>query len=124
MIEKNQIDENETRIKNTIATRGKYDHTTGYYYSYSCKACGNPFSASPPDDVHKFSSVYQCWKFDWIERSYRCHECGNTTTLYWHPRVHKHHDYTPREEINRKVSKDNNLGNNTTADYLQRMVGY
>jgi hypothetical protein len=61
---KNQIDENETRIKNTITTGGKHDHTTGYYYSYSCKACGNPFSASPPDNAHKFSSVYQCWKFD------------------------------------------------------------
>jgi hypothetical protein len=34
---------------------------------YSCKACGNTFDANPPNEVHKFSSVYQCWKIDWIE---------------------------------------------------------
>jgi F0F1-type ATP synthase assembly protein I len=48
-------------------------------------------------------------------------------------RVHKHQDYTSREEINRKFSKDNNSennnnnnnnNNNARADYLQRMTGY
>jgi rubredoxin len=128
MIEKKGHKEgNEARIKDTIAPLTKYEHTGGY----SCKACGNPFNAGPPDDVHRLSSVYQCWKFDWIERSYRCPECSNTTTLYWHPRVHKHQDYTSREEINRKFSKDNNSennnnnnNNNARADYLQRMTGY
>jgi hypothetical protein len=75
MIEKKGHKEgNEARIKDTIAPLTKYEHTGGY----SCKACGTPFSAAPPDDVHRFSSVYQCWKFDWIERSYRCPECSNT----------------------------------------------
>lgn len=121
MIEKKDHKEgNEARIKSTIASLRKNEYTG----RYSCKACGNPFDAFPPDDVHRVSSVYQCWKFDWIERSYRCPECKNTTTLYWHPRVHKHHDYTSREEINLKFSKDNNSANNTGVDYLQRMVGY
>jgi hypothetical protein len=35
--------------------------------NYSCMGCGSSFSAKAPDDVHKFSSVYQCWNFDWIE---------------------------------------------------------
>jgi rubredoxin len=111
---------NEARIKNIIAPLTKYEHTGGY----SCKVCGNPFRTSPPDDAHRFSSVYQCWEFDWIERSFQCPECSNTTKLYWHPRVRKHHDYASREEVNRKFSKDNNSGNNPGVNYLQRIVGY
>jgi hypothetical protein len=55
MIEKNQIGDNETRIENATAALRKYEHIGGY----SCKVCGNPFDAHPPDDVHRFSSVYQ-----------------------------------------------------------------
>jgi DNA-directed RNA polymerase subunit RPC12/RpoP len=88
---------------------------------YSCKACGNTFGANPPDDVHRFSSVYPCWKFDWIERSYECSRCSKNIKLFWHPEVHKHHDYATVEEIERKTSK-NTLGNH--PDYAQRMVGY
>jgi DNA-directed RNA polymerase subunit RPC12/RpoP len=89
---------------------------------YSCKACGNPFDANPPDDVHRFSSVYPCWKFDWIERSYQCSRCSKSIKLFWHPKVHKHHyDYATVEEIERKRSK-NTLGNH--PDYARRMGGY
>jgi hypothetical protein len=55
MIEKKGHKEgNEARIKDTIAPLTKYEYT-GWY---SCKACGTPFSAAPPDDVHRFSSLY------------------------------------------------------------------
>jgi rubredoxin len=88
---------------------------------YSCKACGNTFDANPPDDVHKFSSVYQCWKFDWIEREYRCPGCSKTTTLYWHSEVHKYRDYATSEEvtlkkINGKLDDDSSI--------KKRMAGY
>jgi hypothetical protein len=73
---------------------------------YSCKECGNPFDANAPDDVHRFSSVYQCWKFDWIEREYRCPSCSKTTTLYWHSEVHKYHDYATTEEVIRKMNNE------------------
>lgn len=71
---------------------------------YSCEECGNPFDANPPSDVHMFSSVYQCWKFDWIEREYSCPSCSKTTTLYWRSEVHKYHDYTTTEEVTRKMN--------------------
>ena len=70
MTEKNQIGENETRIKNATAILRRHEHKIGY----SCKVCGNPIDANSPDDVYKSSSVYQCWKFDWIERNHQCHE--------------------------------------------------
>jgi hypothetical protein len=117
MIEKNHIDENETRIENAIVTLRKYEHTAGF----SCKECGNPFDANPPDDVHKFASVYPCWKFDWVERSSQCSRCGKSTKLFWHPEAHKHHNYATIEEIELKRSKDC-LGNH--LDYTQRMRGY
>jgi DNA-directed RNA polymerase subunit RPC12/RpoP len=88
---------------------------------YSCNACSNTFDANPPDDVHRFSSVFPCWKFDWVERSYQCSSCGKSTKLFWHPKVHKHHDYASVEEIERKTSK-NTLGNH--SDYARRMRGY
>ena len=103
MTEKNQIGHNETRIKNATAILRRHEHRIGY----SCKVCGNPIDANSPDDVYKSSSVYQCWKFDWIERNHQCHECNNTTTLYWHPEGHKFHDCASLEEIKRKISKDN-----------------
>jgi hypothetical protein len=87
---------------------------------YSCKECGNPFDANPPSDVHMFSSVYQCSKFDWIEREYRCPSCSKTTTLYWHSEVHKYHDYATTEEVTRKM-------NNEKLDdpsVKKRMAGY
>jgi rubredoxin len=88
---------------------------------YSCKACGNIFDAHPPDDVHRFSSVYPCWKFDWIERSYQCTRCSKSSKLFWHPKVHKDHDYATVDEIQHKTSK-NTLGN--LSEYARRMVGY
>lgn len=88
---------------------------------YSCKACGNIFETHPPDDVHSFSSVYPCWKFDWIERSYQCSSCKKSSKLFWHSKVHKDHDYATVEEIQHKISK-NNLG--SLSEYARRMVGY
>ncbi len=88
---------------------------------YSCNACGNTFDANPPDDVHRFSSVYPCWKFDWVERSYQCSRCIKSTKLFWHPQVHKHRNYATVEEVERKASK-NTLGNH--PDYARRMEGY
>lgn len=117
MTEKNQTDENETRISADTASLGKYEHAS----MYSCKACGNAFDANLPDDVHKFSSVYQCWKFDWIERERKCPSCSKTTTLYWHSEVHKYYDYTTTEEISLKMSNGKLDG---TSGWVKRMVGY
>jgi DNA-directed RNA polymerase subunit RPC12/RpoP len=117
LIEKNQTDENETRIREAAGRLEKYKQTS----MYSCNTCGNTFDANPPGDVHNFSSVYPCWKFDWIERSYRCNRCSRNIKLFWHPKVHKHHDYTTFEEIERKTSKDTQ-GN--YPHYAQRMRGY
>lgn len=89
-------------------------------YYFSCKECGNSFDANPPDDVHRFSSVYPCWKFDWIERNYHCSKCSNSTKLFWHPEVHKHHDYAT-VDVERKTSK-NTVGSH--LDYVRRMRGY
>jgi rubredoxin len=117
MIEKNHIDENETRINNdtTAATLRKHEHTRS---RYSCKVCGNPFDADPPDDVHKFSSVYQCWEFDWIEREYGCPSCSKTATLYWHSEVHKYHDYATVQEVTLKMN------NGKLDSSVKRMAGY
>jgi hypothetical protein len=114
-----QRNENESRINNAVADLGKFECTS----RYSCKACGNPFEAKPPDDVHKFSSVYQCWKFDWIERECKCLNCSKITTLYWHPKVHKYHEYATVKEITRKV---NNGKLDDPSGWLtqKRMVDY
>jgi rubredoxin len=117
LTEKNQADEDETRIREAERGLEKYKHTI----MYSCNACGNTFHANPPDDVHRFSSVYPCWKFDWIERSYRCDRCSKNIKLFWHPKVHKHHDYTSLEEIELKANQDTH-GNHPR--YFQRMRGY
>jgi hypothetical protein len=89
--------------------------------SYSCKSCGSSFDASPPDSLHESSSVYQCWKFDWVERSYQCGSCGTTTVLYWHPEKHKHRDYATLEEMRREIGKDRSAPRRA---YVERMVGY
>jgi hypothetical protein len=117
MTERNQIDENETRISSDTTKLRKQAQTIGY----SCKACGNPFDANPPDDVRKSSYVYQCWKFDWIERVYKCHSCGRTTTLYWHSEVHKYHGYATAEEVTPKMS---NGKLDDPSGWVKRMAGY
>jgi hypothetical protein len=100
MIEKNHIGENETTIENATTTLRKQEHT---------------------DDVHRLSSVYPCWKFDWFERSYECSRCSKRAKLFWHPEVHKHRDYATVEEIEHKSIK-NNLSSH--PEYVRRMVGY
>jgi hypothetical protein len=87
---------------------------------YFCKACGNTLDANLLDDVYKFSSVYQCWKFDWIEREYRCPSCSKTTTLYWHSEVHKCSDYPTSEEVTLKK----NNGTLHDSSIKKRMAGY
>jgi hypothetical protein len=106
--------ENRQRYKNRIEKKEAVK-------CYSCKACGNIFDAHPPDDVHRFSSVYPCWKFDWIERNYQCSRCSRSSKLFWHPKVHKDHDYATVDEIQHKTSK-NTLGN--LSEYARRMMGY
>jgi DNA-directed RNA polymerase subunit RPC12/RpoP len=105
-IENSQMDKNEIEKKAV---------------KYSCNACGNTFDANPPDDVHRFSSVYPCWKFDWIERSYECSRCSKSIKLFWHPEVHKHHYFATVEEIEHKANK-NTLGSH--PNYTRRMRGY
>jgi transcription elongation factor Elf1 len=117
-MELNQTSENQTTIGNVTTLLKKQNHTG----RYSCKMCGNPIDAHPPDDVHKFCSVYQCWRFDWIERSYQCHKCNNSITLYWHPKAHENHYYATLQEIKSKIDKDK-LGNGTKVSLL-RMTGY
>ena len=85
------------------------------------EACGNTFHANRPDDVYGFSSVYPCWKYDWVEQSYQCSTCIKNTKLFWHPQVHKHHGYATVEEIERKTTKDT-VGNH--PDCMRRMVRY
>jgi hypothetical protein len=118
MIEKNHINEYETTIGNATTTLRKQDHRG----EYSCKECGSPIDAHPHDDVHKFCSVYPCWRFDWIERNYQSHNCNYATTLYRHPKVHKNHDYATLQEIKSKIDKDK-LGNGTKVSLLT-MTGY
>jgi hypothetical protein len=99
----------------------KYGSEKNCVMCYSCKECGNPFDANPPDDVHRFSSVYQCWKFDWIEQEYRCPSCSKTTTLYWQSEVHKYyHDYATTEEVTRKMNNEK-LDDSSVK---KRMAGY
>jgi hypothetical protein len=89
--------------------------------NYSCMGCGSSFSAKALDDVHKFSSVYQCWNFDWIERGHKCPSRSKTTTLYWHSQVHKYRDYATVEQVNKKMS---NGESDETHDWVRRMAGY
>ena len=103
---------------------GKKPSENGLRYNeknYSCMGCGSSFSAKAPDDVHKFSSVYQCWNFDWIELGHKCPSYSKTTTLYWHSQVHKYRDYATVEQVNKKMS---NGKSDETHDWVRRMAGY
>lgn len=115
------IEKNETRIKNaSTQTLRKHEYAEEYFYS--CKSCGNAFVASPPDDIHKYSSIFQCWKFDWLERIYECPRCSKTTTLYWHAEVHKYRDYATAKEVAQKMS-DRKTGDES-ARWFKRTEGY
>ena len=84
-------------------------------------ACGSSFSAKAPDDVHKFSSVYQCWNFDCIERGHKYPSCSKTTTLNWDSQIHKYRDYATVEQVNKEMS---NGKSDETHDWVRRMAGY
>jgi hypothetical protein len=56
-----------------------------------------------------------------IERNYECSRCSKRAKLFWHPEVHRHHDYATVEEIEHKTTK-NNLSSH--PEYVRRMVGY
>jgi cytochrome c-type biogenesis protein CcmH/NrfF len=83
--------------------------------------CGSSFSAKAPDDVHKFSSLYQCWDFEWIEREHKCPSCSKKTTLHWHSQVHEYRDYATVEQVNKKMS---NGKSDETHGWVKRMAGY
>ena len=115
----NSITTNMTAKNNQMFQENESKRNT---VKYSCRSCSNTFDANPPDDVHRFSSVYPCWKFDWIERNYECNRCSKRAKLFWHPEVHRHHhDYATVEEIEHKTTK-NNLSSH--PEYVRRMVGY
>jgi DNA-directed RNA polymerase subunit RPC12/RpoP len=121
MIRDKSTNDNSINTNMTAKNNQMFKNESEKNIKYSCRACSNTFDANPPDDVHRFSSVYPCWKFDWIERSYECSRCSKSTKLFWHPELHEHHDYTTVEEIERKTSK-NNVGSH--PEYVRRMVGY
>jgi len=50
---------------------------------YSCRKCGHPFDAYPPDGEHKYPKLEPCSKGDSVPQDYKCKECGNTNTLHW-----------------------------------------
>ena len=115
----NSITTNMTAKNNQMFQENESERNT---VKYSCRSCSNTFDANPPDDVHRFSSVYPCWKFDWIERNYECSRCSKRAKLFWHPEVHRHHHvYATVEEIEHKTTK-NNLSSH--PEYVRRMVGY
>ncbi len=49
---------------------------------YSCKNCGQPFEAYPPDDVHTHANVLDKGS-DWIELTSECKNCKFKNILYW-----------------------------------------
>ena len=79
------------------------------YKNYSCMGSGSSFNAKAPDDVHKFSSLYQCWHLGWIERWHESLSCSKTTTLYWHSQVHKYRDYATVEQVNKRWATANQM---------------
>jgi hypothetical protein len=51
--------------------------------TYGCAKCGTPFTAYPPDDVHKTSSRESSSFLEAIETVHLCSKCNDTTRLYW-----------------------------------------
>jgi hypothetical protein len=51
--------------------------------TYGCAKCGTPFTAYPPDDVHKTSSRESSSFLEAIETIHLCTKCNETTRLYW-----------------------------------------
>jgi len=51
--------------------------------TYGCAKCGTPFTAYPPDDVHKTSSRESSSFLERIESLHLCSKCNEVTRLYW-----------------------------------------
>jgi hypothetical protein len=52
--------------------------------NYSCPACGEYFTAYPPDDAHTWATVNQLTDVsDVIKMEHKC-QCGKRNTLYWY----------------------------------------
>lgn len=52
---------------------------------FSCRFCGTPYDAYPPDSRHNRASVNEKDYEDPIKVNYKCkgEGCGETNTLYW-----------------------------------------
>ena len=50
--------------------------------TFSCKECGKPFEAYPPDDIHTTVSLTKT--DDCVERTYECsNKEPHKNTVYW-----------------------------------------
>ncbi|HYF98758.1 MAG TPA: hypothetical protein VD815_01575 [Candidatus Saccharimonadales bacterium] len=49
----------------------------------ACPKCGESYSASPPDSVHKKLSKYP--DRDTFPHTINCKMCGHVITIYWKP---------------------------------------
>jgi len=50
---------------------------------YSCKNCGKPFEAHPPDDKLKIALLKPCKEGDSIEIKYECENCFYKNSIFW-----------------------------------------
>jgi len=78
---------------------------------YSCKQCGDPFDAYPPDDYYTYAMIKKCFVCDalglgkHVERNYECNGCDTKNTVYWY----YDHEHTRIEIINAQ-SKRRSIG--------------
>ena len=49
----------------------------------SCRNCGHPFTAHPPDDSHIVVKLEPCTEGDSIEIQYECDNCHQRNTIHW-----------------------------------------
>ena len=50
--------------------------------TYDCVSCGEPFIATPPDDVHIISSVNKVSSDNAVTIN-KCKRCDHGNTLFW-----------------------------------------
>jgi len=50
---------------------------------YSCRHCGEPYTANPPDDVHTTSVANVEGGEDDIQITYNCKACNKDNKLTW-----------------------------------------
>ena len=64
-------------VENAAESKGAQPRT------YGCAKCGTPFTAYPPDDVHKTSSRESSSFLERVETLHPCSKCNEVTRLYW-----------------------------------------